>query len=162
MTFDYPPRAVMYNGPKGIEFISPYIADFVEHLHYTVSNLDAKFDYDVRVWILEPHIVDKFLAVAKEYYSVLDGRSKSKTEFDKEYAKKFQDFMYSRSSGWRADHTIAKNDWALLGLLPGQPRALIDAAYRTMAKIHHPDSGGSNQRMAEINATYERLKVSQR
>lgn len=45
----------------------------------------------------------------------------------------------------------------VLGIRPGATRELIDAAYRTAAKSAHPDAGGSDEAMAEINAARERL-----
>jgi hypothetical protein len=47
--------------------------------------------------------------------------------------------------------------WRILHLQPGAPPEVVDAVYRTLAKLHHPDVGGSNDRMREINLAYERL-----
>lgn len=48
--------------------------------------------------------------------------------------------------------------WASLHLLPTAPRPVVDAAYRAMARIAHPDLGGDADRMKRINAAYEQLK----
>ena len=48
--------------------------------------------------------------------------------------------------------------WHVLYLRPGAPAELVEAAYKTLAKLHHPDVGGSNDRMREINLAYERLQ----
>lgn len=45
-----------------------------------------------------------------------------------------------------ADH------WTVLGVQPGASRALIESAYRTQAKQAHPDTGGSDEAMAALNA----------
>jgi hypothetical protein len=46
-----------------------------------------------------------------------------------------------------------KRHWtAVLGLKGTATAAEIEAAYRALAKIRHPDAGGSQQAMAELNA----------
>lgn len=50
--------------------------------------------------------------------------------------------------------------YTVLGLLPGAPLALVKAAYRALATLHHPDVGGDTERMKQINAAYERLRES--
>lgn len=42
--------------------------------------------------------------------------------------------------------------WAVLGATEGAGKDEIFAAYRTLASKHHPDKGGSNAMMAELNA----------
>lgn len=42
--------------------------------------------------------------------------------------------------------------WEVLGMQPGQhPKEAIEAFYREKAKTMHPDAGGSNEAMAELN-----------
>ncbi len=51
-----------------------------------------------------------------------------------------------------------RTDLDVLFLKPGAPPSLIDAAYRSLSKIYHPDLGGSNEKMKELNLAYERCK----
>lgn len=44
-----------------------------------------------------------------------------------------------------------KSCWDILGLRPGSSAEEIQAAWRRLAAQHHPDRGGSEARMAEIN-----------
>lgn len=44
----------------------------------------------------------------------------------------------------------------VLGVHPTASPAEIAAAYRELARIHHPDAGGSSERMAEINDAFRR------
>ena len=49
--------------------------------------------------------------------------------------------------------------YAALGLEPGADPAAIDAAYRKLIKLHHPDrSGGDAALAAEINRAYRELR----
>lgn len=52
---------------------------------------------------------------------------------------------------------------AALGLRPGAGRAEVDAAYRRLMKIYHPDrTGGDGRRAAEINRAYTFLRRNYR
>lgn len=51
-----------------------------------------------------------------------------------------------------------KKWWDVLGVSPRASDEEIKEAYRKQAKQHHPDNGGSADRMAAINAAYEQAK----
>ncbi|HUG45392.1 MAG TPA: J domain-containing protein [Sphingomicrobium sp.] len=52
-----------------------------------------------------------------------------------------------------------RSAFAILGLRPGAGRAEVDAAYRRLMKIYHPDrTGGDGRRAAEINRAYAYLR----
>ncbi len=46
----------------------------------------------------------------------------------------------------------------VLGVRPGASEAEIRAAYRRLARLHHPDHGGATQRMARVNAAYSAVR----
>ncbi len=45
--------------------------------------------------------------------------------------------------------------WAVLGVPPGSSDRAIRAAYLRLSRIRHPDMGGSDGAMQELNAAYE-------
>jgi hypothetical protein len=45
--------------------------------------------------------------------------------------------------------------WEVLGVPRSSSREAVRQAYRTLASQHHPDRGGSHERMAELNAAQE-------
>lgn len=45
-----------------------------------------------------------------------------------------------------------------LHLLESAPPELIKGAYRILAKLNHPDHGGSSAAMRQINAAFERIQ----
>jgi hypothetical protein len=47
--------------------------------------------------------------------------------------------------------------FAVLHLLPSAPPELIDAAYRTLAQLHHPDVGGDPEAMRALNDARDAL-----
>jgi DnaJ-domain-containing protein 1 len=46
----------------------------------------------------------------------------------------------------------ARDPFEVLGVRPDAPRAVIEAAYKELAKAAHPDHGGSTEAMSELNA----------
>lgn len=46
----------------------------------------------------------------------------------------------------------------VLHLRPSAPPELVDAAYRCLARLHHPDHGGSTATMQAINAAADRIR----
>lgn len=50
------------------------------------------------------------------------------------------------------------NPWAILGLKPGAPFQDIKAAYRQLAKKHHPDNGGKISDWLKISQAYDDIK----
>ena len=48
--------------------------------------------------------------------------------------------------------------WTILHLRPTAPPELITAAHRCLAKLNHPDAGGSTAVMQQINGAVERIR----
>ena len=69
---------------------------------------------------------------------------------------------------WNSQHDPNKDYYAILGVHPTAEKAVIDAAYKALAKRYHPDMnqdkpGESKLRMQEINEACEVLSdVSRR
>ncbi|MDQ3694364.1 MAG: J domain-containing protein [Chloroflexota bacterium] len=59
---------------------------------------------------------------------------------------------------------IRPSDAALrtLHLLPSAPPALIESAYRCLARVHHPDAGGDTEAMRNLNAAIATLRGYER
>jgi molecular chaperone DnaJ len=54
--------------------------------------------------------------------------------------------------------TAGEDAYAALLLREGAPAELVAAAYRTLAKLYHPDAGGDTAHMQRINAAAELLR----
>lgn len=52
-----------------------------------------------------------------------------------------------------------KDWWVVLGVAPDAPATEIRAAYKELVRRHHPDTGGSNARMLELNWAYDMAKA---
>lgn len=54
---------------------------------------------------------------------------------------------------------IVRPWFEVLGVLPSAPLATCEAAYRVLAKALHPDAGGSDASMAELNRAIEEARA---
>ena len=91
-------------------------------------------------------------------------------EFDEEYHGGVlrEDWHVShrcpRPKPRRAERKAPEGDWRFerLHLLPDAPKEVIDAAYRALARMMHPDVGGSNEQMQGPNEAYESIKKNRK
>lgn len=49
----------------------------------------------------------------------------------------------------------------VLGIAPDAPLEVAEAAYRVLARKRHPDTGGTEQQMKELNAAIEALRATE-
>ena len=57
---------------------------------------------------------------------------------------------------------VTGDDWEILHLRPTAPPELIEAAYRCLARLHHPDRGGDHEGMLRLNAAHASLRTALR
>lgn len=50
-----------------------------------------------------------------------------------------------------APKSMSRDPYEVLGVRPDAPLEIAEAAYRQLAKSAHPDAGGSDERMKELN-----------
>ncbi|MFM7312340.1 MAG: J domain-containing protein, partial [Cyanobium sp.] len=65
----------------------------------------------------------------------------------------------SRSRDVAIPHGV--DPYVVLGVSPEATGAEIKAAYRALVKRHHPDAGGSEDRIVALNAAWEVLRDEQ-
>lgn len=51
--------------------------------------------------------------------------------------------------------------WEILGVAADADRAAIVNAYRSLAKVHHPDAGGNAADFQRLRAAYEQALAAQ-
>lgn len=51
-----------------------------------------------------------------------------------------------------------RSPWEVLGIFEGSPLEVAEAVYRAKAKQIHPDAGGSEQKMKELNKAIEDIR----
>ena len=54
--------------------------------------------------------------------------------------------------------SIQRDPYEVLGVRPDSPPEVVEAAYRALARIRHPDAGGTAEEMAELNRAHDALR----
>ena len=52
-----------------------------------------------------------------------------------------------------------RDPYEVLGIRPDATPVVVEAAYKGLAKVHHPDKGGDPDEFVEIQGAYERIKA---
>lgn len=58
--------------------------------------------------------------------------------------------------------SIKRPPHEVLGIAPDAPFAVAEAAYRVLAKDCHPDAGGTDEQMQELNEAIEALRLTRK
>ena len=72
--------------------------------------------------------------------------------------------VYSQGMSQPRTESRTLSDRAVLGVSEAAPWPVVEAAYRALARMYHPDSTGrdTNAKMREINLAYERLEAMEK
>jgi hypothetical protein len=134
------PRARI--GPNG-EFI--YRGRYIPALVSGFKRFPAAFrDYapdDGKAWIIWPPHAEDALAL------ILRCAPDTEVEYT----------CQSRTHAWGSSQAANRNDFQTLHLLASAPPELVDAAFRCLAKIYHPDKGGDAAAMRRLSEAHDAL-----
>lgn len=120
-----------------------YIEDFVEDLKEMVSWRWRSWNTRLRCWTVDEEACGPVLKALKRHYDyVVESWTQSHA---------------APQTHSRRDSNGSHDLWRRLHLAPDAPRKVVDAAFRALASIHHPDRGGNAKEMVEINVAYEKI-----
>lgn len=118
----------------GVVIKTPYLQDFVEELKLVIPRGYRQWDKEDKSWYVEPSYAEEATELFWQFFP--DGDS------------------YDLA---RVYHEPP--DWArVLFVQEDAPMQVIEAAYRTLAKMYHPDAGGSEKKMIAINEAIEHAR----
>ena len=133
------PRAT-HNGAGGVALTFPYNARLVDVLKREIPAYARTYDPDDKTWTVTAAYATR--AVELLLHCFPDARIERP----------------GTRLGPAPQHSLAR-PFAVLHLLPSAPPELIDAAYRTLARLWHPDvAGGDPETMRALNEARDALK----
>jgi len=130
-----------------VDLIGPYLPDLVDALKREIPWRARRWDADLKCWTVDVGWAGVARSLAVLYAGAVVG---AVTQEEAE--------RRARAAASRAPAAVDA-DADALGVAPSAPVEVIQAAYRALARLHHPDLVGeaSTARMQAINAAYERL-----
>lgn len=143
-------RATWY--PGGVLLSGPYVAAtpaLVEELKRAIPPYARRYNPEDRTWFIRTPYRERALAIFLGLFP--EATTAANPGADPAPPRP------------RARPMAEDRHYATLHLLPTAPRELIDAAYRTLAKVHHPDRvpaarrDQAHQTMLALNAAHEAL-----
>ncbi len=135
---------VFYHSPSRIGIRTPFNRSFVERLKASVPADYWEWSAATKTWFVVEPYVDHALRVTFAFFSdvrTTDGPTPKAPG---------SNAQANPSCGCSDDHRA-------LHVCSDAPREVVDAAYRALAKTHHPDHGGHGDAMQRLNAAFSRL-----
>ncbi len=120
-----------------VEF--PFDRDVVDSIKSIVPAHSRQYDPDEKCWYISPAYRDVIQELLEAVFIEVEMDSERTT--------------YTPPSD-RAPRT----EFHVLHLRESAPPELVEAAFRCLARIHHPDRGGDTATMQAINSAYAALK----
>ncbi len=126
--------------PDGwVEVRFPYRRDVVENVKTFIPSTDRSWDPAAKVWTVSGPWISTVLSLLRDAFGDVHIEQAASAP--------------RPSSIRQTDH-----DFAILHLLPSAPPELIEAAYRCLCRLHHPDRGGDGERMVALNTAMATLR----
>lgn len=134
-------RALITEGQVARSFA--YSKALIQRLKSEIAIACCTFNPETKVWTVhEPYIMPAVVLV----YAVYPGLV-------------IDDQRGTRASWRPPDPTRLDPAYAALHLLPTAPAPLVDAAYKCLARLHHPDAGGNTLSMQQLNAARKAIRA---
>jgi hypothetical protein len=135
-------RLLTERGEADLSF--PYNAGLVDEIKATIPSRYRSYNAVTKEWTVSPPYADLATTILLIYFPDADVPPRSHS---------WERRRKSRPASWPPD----TDPFAVLHVLPSAPRAVIDAAYRALAKLHHPDRGGDPVAMRQLTEAHEAL-----
>ena len=132
------PRAT-FDADGNVEISFPYDARLVEALKAEIPRYARSYDADDKSWT----VAAPYAALAIDLLR-----------------RRFPDARIERPGArpGTAPQDGTARPFAVLHLLPSAPPELVEGAYKILAKLSHPDAGGSDEAMRTLNEARDALK----
>jgi hypothetical protein len=128
---------VRHLGAGSAAFRVPFDTYWVSTVKTLVPGHFREWDPAAKLWIIDDPYIDPVMALTRRVFGYVDGAGNAHT----------------------SHHTPPSDPHVTLHLLPLAPPQLVDAAFRTLAKLAHPDAGGSHDAMLALSEAYDALRA---
>jgi hypothetical protein len=123
---------------------------FVEFLKYGVKpQTYRRYDADTRSWMIYWKQLRVVAHAARRFYSEIDWAT---------LPADWQLYMAGADVQTPVVSEPGANPFAVLCVTEDAPLEVIRAAYKALAGIYHPDHGGTEQQMSDLNAAYTEVR----
>lgn len=138
---------------------TPYHRGWVRAIKYMVP--PAHRDWNGKVWTFTDIFYPIILEITAHYFGSRITDTAKGPEGKIGWEEKWRHYL--AMSGMPNTHTKSKRSpmsgyYDLLGVADNAPPSLVKKAWKQLCKIHHPDAGGDEEMMKDVNEAYFTLK----
>ena len=133
------PLIIWHPDGSAADVTFPYDAFVVAELKRAVPALLRTYDPDSKAWTVAGRYVSAVYHVLAQVFGEVDVEG-------------------ARSGAADRGRPTGGDPYVVLHLLPTAPPELVSAAHKCLARLHHPDAGGSTSTMQMINAAAEQIR----
>jgi|SRR5690606_19382502 len=126
---------------NGVDLTFPYSQVLITQLKLDVPAFCRSYAPATKTWTVREPYVDLAVSMVRRAYP--DLRVDDRRQYH---------------TGLSVPAARSAPEYAALHLLPTAPPELVEAAYKTLARIHHPDRGGSTETMTQINEAVSAIR----
>lgn len=130
---------------------TPYKADFINELKDSIDPPFRRWNGDKRAWIIRA-------AVFSIVHEIIDSHYPDEVWQVSETAQELIQKSYSYRVVYPEKQPDCSGPRTVLHVTDDAPDCVVQAAYKALARMHHPDVGGSREVMSKVNAAYEEIK----
>jgi hypothetical protein len=123
-----------------IECTIPYHAELIAAWKDAVPSRNRNYDPDTKAWRFLGDYRDLAIGLVVQYFPAAEVPNRS------------------RSQAHGQSHPAGSDHFRILHLRETAPVELIEASYRVLARLYHPDRGGTHEAMQELNGAYAALR----
>ena len=132
------PAKISHTPAGGVILRFPFSQNLIEALKCRIPKHCRSYDPGSKAWRISVDYADRAMALFFDH---------------------FPDAEIEYLNGVRHSKVPALPGWCrVLYVLPGAPDAVIKAAFRALSREHHPDFGGSHERMVMLNQALEEAR----
>jgi hypothetical protein len=157
-------RAFLMREGDRVRVVTPYVPEFVADLKEEIPYYAKTWDRESKNWLVDGEYEETALEVATRYFETTVVVAEAEALRRERAARAASappprpDAAHSTARCAEVVRSVYREE-AELYLLPGAPLAVIQAAYRAVSKLVHPDLAGesSHARMVAVNRAYDLL-----
>lgn len=129
---------------------SDYNEAFISAFKNTIPWKKRQWDKEKKCWFVDKFFKPIVLSLLEEHYDYVDIQISEDAKI-KELVAEIRKLKLISAS--HADH-----DYNFMGLLPSAEDVVVKAAYKKLTMINHPDRGGSENYMKDLNRAYNNIR----
>ena len=142
------------SGDEHLRIDSDYNEAFITALKNTIPWKKRQWDKEKKCWFIDKFFKPIVLSLLEEHYDYADIQISEDVKI-KELEAEIRKLKLKSTS--HADY-----DYNFMGLLPSAEDVVVKAAYKKLTLINHPDRGGSESYMKDLNSAYNNIRTKRK